>query len=321
MANEHYKVSLFIPVYNVEKYIERCARSVFEQTYDQLEYIFVDDCSPDNSMDLLSQVLNDYPQRKEQVKMVHNKERKGIAAVRNSVKELVTGNFFVYVDSDDWIDRDTVEKLVKKQIATGADIVSCDGITEGDRNKDTFDVPSITDPHQMILSLLSSAHSHQVWGKLIRTSLFRKIDGAKPGLDNGEDTLILSQLLYYSTSLANVHEPLYHYFLGNKTSLTHIGNVDKVNKKARIQIIQNCIILRNFFKGKDETLEKKANWHVAFRIWDSLKHCARRDKNAFYEILSYRKYLEGNPFLSLAGRWGRLGVFWRTHYYCLSFIR
>ena len=57
------KVSVIIPVYNVEKYIEKCARSLFEQTLDDIEYIFIDDCSPDNSMLVLSKVLKSYPKR------------------------------------------------------------------------------------------------------------------------------------------------------------------------------------------------------------------------------------------------------------------
>ena len=63
------KVSVVIPVYGVEKYIERCARSLFEQTYDNIEYIFVDDCTKDRSIEILQKVLEDYPNRKNQVKI------------------------------------------------------------------------------------------------------------------------------------------------------------------------------------------------------------------------------------------------------------
>ena len=78
------KVSVVIPVYGVEKYIERCARSLFEQTLDDIEYIFVNDCTKDRSIDILNEVINDYPARKQQVRIVHHEENKGSALARLS---------------------------------------------------------------------------------------------------------------------------------------------------------------------------------------------------------------------------------------------
>ena len=76
------KVSVSVPIYNVEKYIEKCVRSLFEQTLDDIEYIFVNDCTPDKSMDILRRVLVEYPQRQEQVKVIDHKVNKGSATVR-----------------------------------------------------------------------------------------------------------------------------------------------------------------------------------------------------------------------------------------------
>ena len=72
-----YKVSILVPVYGVEQYIERCARSLFEQDYENLEYIFVDDCSPDHSIELLEKTLCDYPKRKEQVRIIRHEKSVG----------------------------------------------------------------------------------------------------------------------------------------------------------------------------------------------------------------------------------------------------
>ena len=76
-------ISILIPVYNVEKFIERCARSVFEQTYENLEYVFVDDCSPDKSIQILERVLAEYPKREKQTKIIHHDKNRGVAAARN----------------------------------------------------------------------------------------------------------------------------------------------------------------------------------------------------------------------------------------------
>ena len=77
------KVSVIIPVYNVEKYIEHCARSLMEQTLMDIEYIFVDDCTPDHSMEILQRVLTDYPERLENIRIIHHTQNSGSAAVRN----------------------------------------------------------------------------------------------------------------------------------------------------------------------------------------------------------------------------------------------
>ena len=98
------KVSVVIPVYGVEKYIERCARSLFEQTLDDIEYIFVNDCTKDRSIDILNEVINDYPARKQQIRIVHHKENKGLPFARQSGWQVATGEYVANCDSDDWVD-------------------------------------------------------------------------------------------------------------------------------------------------------------------------------------------------------------------------
>ena len=95
-----HKISIIVPIYNVEQYIERCARSLFEQTYDDIEYVFVDDCSPDNSLNILYEVLNDYPHRISNVKIIRHIENKGLTAARNSGLEVATGDYIAHCDSD-----------------------------------------------------------------------------------------------------------------------------------------------------------------------------------------------------------------------------
>ena len=122
--NSHPLVSILIPVYGVEKYIERCARSLFEQTYANLEFIFVDDRIPDHSIQLLENVLTMYPHRLKQVKIIKHSKNEGIAVVRNTAISNATGDFIFFVDSDDYIETDTISALVNEQNLTNADIVS-----------------------------------------------------------------------------------------------------------------------------------------------------------------------------------------------------
>ena len=101
-----YLVSILVPVYKVEDYIERCARSLFEQTYSNLEFIFVDDCSPDDSVEILGRIMDDYPARKEAVRIIRHNHNRGSAASRNTALDNGSGEFVFAVDSDDWLELD-----------------------------------------------------------------------------------------------------------------------------------------------------------------------------------------------------------------------
>ena len=111
------KVSVCIPVYGVEKYIERCARSLFEQTMkDDIEFIFVNDCTPDKSIEVLQKVLEEYPNRKEQVKIIHHEINRGVSAARKTALMNSHGEYIIFCDSDDWVDTNLYEVMYKKAV-------------------------------------------------------------------------------------------------------------------------------------------------------------------------------------------------------------
>ena len=98
------KVSVIVPIYGVEPYIERCVRSLMEQTYTNCEYIFVDDCTPDASVEILKRVLEDYPNRKQKVKIIQNEKNQGLPQTRKHGFQYATGDFVANVDSDDFVE-------------------------------------------------------------------------------------------------------------------------------------------------------------------------------------------------------------------------
>lgn len=126
------KVSVYIPVYGVEKYIEKCAQTLFEQTLDDLEYVFVDDCTPDNSFQILEQVLEKYPNRKSQVKIVHHKMNQGVCIARKTGIQHCTGEYITCCEPDDWVETTMYEELYNKVKETGADMVACDHYRESE---------------------------------------------------------------------------------------------------------------------------------------------------------------------------------------------
>ena len=108
------KVSVVVPVYNVCLYIERCARSLFEQTIDSIEYIFVNDCTQDESIDILKRVIEDYPNRKDQIQIIENRKNRGLWYSRKVGMKLATGDYVIVCDSDDWLDLNAYELMYEQ---------------------------------------------------------------------------------------------------------------------------------------------------------------------------------------------------------------
>ena len=126
MTQEPYQVSILVPVYGVENYIERCARSIFEQTYRNLDIVFVDDCTPDKSIEILLRVLEDYPERKEQTRIIRHEHNRGLSAARNTGMDAAKGDYIYFIDSDDFITADCIETLMSAMQTGDWDMVTAD---------------------------------------------------------------------------------------------------------------------------------------------------------------------------------------------------
>ena len=205
-------VSILVPVYNVEQYIERCTRSLFEQTYDNLEYIFVDDCSTDESKAVLERVISEYPHRQPHVQIFSFPENKGLPTVRNFLVEHCQTDWLMHVDSDDWIEHDLVEELVKKQSETGADMVISGvvcymkGWTYSRRFLDS-------DQKEDFLKLVFSSWDwNNVWGILIRHSIYTDNNiQVSTGFYSGEDLRTIFKLMFYANRIVGARKDGYHY--------------------------------------------------------------------------------------------------------------
>lgn len=216
-------VSILIPVYKVEGYIERCARSIFEQTYKNLEYIFVDDGSPDRSMEVLERVMKDYPERAEHTRIICFPENKGLATARNTLVDNCQTDWLVHQDSDDWMDKDLVECLVKKQHETGADIVIADIVEHYDDSVFIRKHLDSEDRFVYLKQILSRPGEHFIWGRLIRRSLYVE-NGIRiaPECKRGEDFRAFVPLAFYSKKIVSVHDSRCHYDCIREDRNSHI---------------------------------------------------------------------------------------------------
>ena len=240
------KVSIGIPVYGVEKYIERCAKSLLEQTYQDIEYIFVDDCSPDNSIDILNKVLSQYPTRKEQVKVIRHDKNLGLACTRNTAVRHFTGDFVMWVDSDDWIEKDMVENLVDRATSTDADIVGCDYYEDYSDHivicKQHYPSDHIEAMKAMTLLNIKGV----LWKLLIRREIIIKNElSFIPDIHFGEDYIFCCKLFYFAKSISAVEKALYHYVQYNP------NNYSSTDSDKRIQSFANAIRMVETFYQKE----------------------------------------------------------------------
>ena len=205
-------VSLLVPVYNVEKYVEQCARSIFGQTYPDLEIIFVDDCSPDHSIEIIRRVLEEYPQRKPQTKIIPHTHNQGRAVARQTAMQNCTGYYTIHCDSDDYMAPDAISQLVAKARKEDADITISDiFVVDGDQVRtDKMNVPA--DNMECLCRILDGGLHSALWNKLVKKSLYDTYHIIWiPGLDEREDMLVMYRLMFHATKIAYVPRPLYYY--------------------------------------------------------------------------------------------------------------
>ena len=249
------KVSVIIPVFRVENYIEKCARSLFEQTLDDIEYIFIDDCTPDSSVSIIRQVLNDYPNRMEQVRVLRMTENSGQAIVRERGIKEVTGEYTIHCDGDDWVDSNMYESMYNMAIDESAEIVICDfTITDG---KHCYQKRSCynTEKDEFLRDLLSMRSSWSLCNKLVRTDLLKN-GIVLPQNNMGEDMAIIIQVALKANIFSYIPKGYYYYF-NNSESITRIkGNVSIWNRF--LQVYNNSMIVLDVLKKYD--LLNKYKW-------------------------------------------------------------
>ena len=114
------KLSVVVPIYGVEAYIADCARSLLSQSWADAEFVFVNDGTPDRSMEVLAGVLKEFPQREV---VIVNQENRGLPQARKAGIAKATGDYIMHVDSDDWLAPGALEKLARKAMETDADVI------------------------------------------------------------------------------------------------------------------------------------------------------------------------------------------------------
>lgn len=203
-------VSVIIPVYDVEPYMARCARSLFQQTLEDIEFLFMDDCSPDHSVALIRQIVEtEFPERASQVRIFRMPVNSGQAAVRMKALEIATGQYVIHCDSDDYLSSaDAYERMYEKALAEDLDIVTCNYEVERDGKVVDSYSGECTDVRQM---LLGNAR-WSLFCQMVRKSLFDSGITA-PVANMGEDMVLSVQARLKARRSGHIDCCFYRYCL------------------------------------------------------------------------------------------------------------
>ena len=242
------KISVIIPVYNVEKYLPRCVESVIGQTYKDLEIILVDD----GSSDLSGTICDQYADKDARIVVIH-KENGGVSSARNCGLRACTGDFITFVDSDDWIDQNMYKQLMSAIEATGADFSVCgsNSITvnaDGSISKKERRIPQNASGFTCVgkngIYGDIFAITATLWNKLFRRDVINT-QLLDESLKYGEDCVFLLNVLDYADKAAIVPERLYNYYINRE------GNVVSASLSCnQIEYINNSIYIYDVLRDR-----------------------------------------------------------------------
>lgn len=244
-------ISVIIPVYNVERFIERCVTSIMNQTYtESVECIIVNDCTPDRSMEIVEGLVAQY-NGSIQFKILYHQHNRGLAAARNTGLYAATGEYLLNIDSDDYCELNMLEEMYTKAIEEDADIVIADYWLTGYEN-DVYSLNIVPKDNigRMKDTLLGKLPGY-VWCKLIRHSIFTDNNmKSKEGVDFREDMLMTFLLFYYAPKVVHLSKAFVHYVQYNNESYTQ-----KVMSKKNLEdILEGEKIIVDFVLKKTDLI-------------------------------------------------------------------
>lgn len=238
MKNEP-TVSVIVPVFKVEAFIRQCATSLFSQSWKAIQFVFVDDGSPDRSIEILLDTLNEFPERKRSTLLLRQ-ENKGLPAARMAGLAKAEGDYIIHVDSDDWVEPDYISSLVGKALEDDADVVYCDYYKEYDGKPARIDCEkdfSPSDGKVAVKAMHNSIIRAYMWNKLIKRDLYNLENMFVPVYGYHEDIVFQTQILYNAKKCSHIHRPLYHYRRRRVGALTRTSLV-RTRKQSSANMLE-----------------------------------------------------------------------------------
>ena len=249
-----------MPVYKVEQYLKKTLSSIFTQTYQNIDYVFVNDCSPDNSLQVLKDTITKHGIKESRYTIINHDLNEGIAVSRADCIANAKGDYVLFVDSDDWIDSDMVQTLLDATGNGEIDIIGSDIAVDHLDGKTTYHHEKYAETcRENLIKCLNYDINTVLWKLLIRRSLFDNFT-ITPHVDIVEDYIISVKLYYYAKSFRAVPKAMYHYVQYNQARVSlqlrrsinnHIKGVQEVEAFCREKdiyddVVEGKLLLRKF---------------------------------------------------------------------------
>ena len=268
------KVSVIVPIYNVEKYLNKCIDSLVNQTLQDIEIILVNDGATDNSGSIANEYAKKYP---EKIKY-YSKENGGLSDARNYGLKFATGDYIAFLDADDYIEKEAYEEMYEKAINENSDYVECDFIWEY-LNKTKIDKRiDYNSKKEMFLNIRVVA-----WNKLIKRNIIKDNNLEFPKGLRYEDTEFTYKMIPYIKKFSYVDKPFVHYVQRSNSIANNQNERDR-----EIFIILETVI--DFYKSKNLYEEYKNEIEYTYTrilLCSSLKRmCKIKEKRTRQQLLN-----------------------------------
>lgn len=215
------KISVIVPIYNVEEYLDKCLDSLVNQTLKDIEIILINDGSPDNSEKIVKKYIKEYGEKI----IYHKKENEGQGIARNYGIDLAKGEFISFVDSDDYIDKTMFEKLYNKYLEEKSDIVTSIGFIEVKNGIETITKPNLDSDDNFKKYILNNSGPV---AKIIKKEIITKNNLYFPKLRAYEDISVVPLWGIYSKKISIIDEPLYYYLIREGSTMKQIEYNEKL---------------------------------------------------------------------------------------------
>lgn len=295
------KCSVIVAVFNSEAFIKKCLHSLFSQTLDDIEYIFVDDASEDNSIVIINKILEQYPERKGHTKIIKLDSHQGISEVRKTGILNSTGEFIIHCDSDDYPEKEMYEAMYNEAKKTNSDIVACNYFLhqEGESHIVSKKYGATPNDCLYIINRKENCLTGTLWDKMVRSELIKKYNIVPyAGIDYTEDLNCVIRILYYAQSISVISKPLYHH-IKREGSLTMNPDFQKYWRHRKFSLDKICEFI-NETKNKDLKLISEW-WKFDFKF----EYCPlfERDFKDWYELYKEsHRYIFSYKNINMKGR-------------------
>ena len=291
------KISIIVPVYNVEEYIHRCIDSILAQTFTDFELILVNDGSPDQC----GKICDEYAENDSRIKVIHKKNG-GLSDARNAGLEIAQGEYIGFVDSDDYIEHDMYEKLIEACKEDNSQLAMCGRYKVlGEELKPMFSFKGrkIWQSREAIEKLLTWDNiDSSAWDKLFSRNLFEEL--RFPVGKYNEDIYIMTQIIHQAGKIVHIGDAKYYYFHRLDSITTENFSEKKLDLLEANQKVTELV--KKYYphlEMKVESFNLKGIIYLSGLLQD--KHC-KKEYSMSYNLIKKQLYnniykIIGNPYI------------------------